>query len=465
MFICYSKHIILGDIMKSHNEFLSKLNDYLKNEELHVNAFVLKEKAKIIYEAYRPPYKKDEIYLQYSISKLLTSIITGISIDRGFFSLEDCAISFFPEKVPQNISENLKSLTIHHLLSMTSGIEEGDYYKIYPYTDWVQKFLALDFPYHPGSVYQYSSHVSHVLSAIIHKTTGLQMSEFAAQNLFEPMGIDKYQFETWKDGETIGGMGISISTRSLSKIGEMLLGRGKYNGKRILSESYIKKMTTNYATGNKYGYAVHLEDDGSYYHAGSFGQLVYAIPEQSIVITVNAAANIHKQLIGFIQNSAVKAHTSKFFVGNKDFKSLLPKQQPYIGKDFTLKSLTDKNPHTIENIELICYDDKIIMKLSGAYNKETERLYSLDGHIYSEMEFVKDTSITMQQAASSAYWEAEDVLILQTIYTQTPYCEKYIFSLKGNPTLEYALNPSLGRLSPLTPENFITSIHIQEQTP
>ena len=103
--------------MNNTDIFLLKLSDYLKQDELHVNAFVLKANGEIKHEAYRQPYKKDEIYLQYSVCKLLTSIITGIAIDKGCFSLNDSVISFFPDKAPAIVSDNLNKMKIHHQVS------------------------------------------------------------------------------------------------------------------------------------------------------------------------------------------------------------------------------------------------------------------------------------------------------------------------------------------------------------
>ncbi len=445
--------------MNSTDIFLLKLNDYLKREELHVNAFVLKENGEIKHEEYRQPYKKGEIYLQYSVCKLLTSIITGIAIDKGYFFLNDSVISFFPDKAPAIVSDNLNKMKIHHLLSMTTGRTEIDYYDIYPHSDWVEAFLALDVPSPPGSVYQYSSHVSHVLSAIIHKTTGIVMSEFAADNLFKPMGIDKYEFETWKDGETVGGMGISISTISLSKIGEMLLNRGQYKGRRILSEDFFEKMTTNYAKDEKYGYAIHIADDGSFYHPGGFGQLIYIIPELNIVIAVNSAAQVHRQIIEFIQNNVSVNDNSDYAVTNNNLKSLLLENKTPANNDFSYKFSTGNNPHNIETIHLSHNSGRIKMKLIGIEGREIERYYPFEVPLYWKTEFVKDTCCSIQEAVSSAYWEDDNTLILQTIYPQTPYCERYIFNLGKKSTLQYMLNPTLGPLSPLTPMNFKTAIY------
>ena len=63
-------------------------------------------------------------------------------------------------------------------------------------------------------------------------------AEFAAKELFAPLGMED---SSWP-GEQIGGNMIS-SVRDMAKMGELILQRGRYDGRQILDEEYVYRMT------------------------------------------------------------------------------------------------------------------------------------------------------------------------------------------------------------------------------
>ena len=119
-------------------ELLRRLESHPKCD---VSTLILLKSGTPVCGFFRDPYKNGTIRLLYSLTKTFTAITAGIAVDHGYFSLGNSAISFFPDKVPDVISENLRNMTVHHLLSMTTGRETPDYNEIYPNQDWVKAFL------------------------------------------------------------------------------------------------------------------------------------------------------------------------------------------------------------------------------------------------------------------------------------------------------------------------------------
>lgn len=112
---------------------------------------------------------------------------------------------YFPELVKAN-DPRKKEITIEHLLTMTSGLQLGNFQVA---KNWVKSILEQPIIQKPGEIFQYNSGVSHLLSAIIHKISGVPTAIFADENLFSPIGIKKYLWV--KDLQGIHGGGFSMS--------------------------------------------------------------------------------------------------------------------------------------------------------------------------------------------------------------------------------------------------------------
>ena len=124
----------------------------------------------------------------FSFSKSLTSTAIGFARQEGILSLEEKLVDIFPDKLPENPSENLKKAEIRHLLMMGCGHETeipnlglGD-------PDWIKSFLTHPFVYEPGTHFLYNTAGTNLLSAILTRKTGQTLTEFLRPRLMEPWG-------------------------------------------------------------------------------------------------------------------------------------------------------------------------------------------------------------------------------------------------------------------------------------
>ena len=94
---------------------------------------------------------------------------------RGLLSVDDMVLSFFPEKTPNNVSEQIAKMRVHHLLSMSTGhledtleraIEGGK-------GDWIAGFLSVPPDQEPGTIFAYNNGATFMLSAILQHQTGM----------------------------------------------------------------------------------------------------------------------------------------------------------------------------------------------------------------------------------------------------------------------------------------------------
>lgn len=206
-----------------------------------------------------------------SVTKSVISILIGIAIDKGFLKGVTQPISdFFPD-----MKEEKKGITIEHLLTMSPGLDWPEFstwggraMPMMNNKDWVKFILERKMIEKPGENMYYNSGASHLLSAILQMATGQKVTEFAEKYLFHPLGIKEYDWYSDSKGIVIGGFGLSLKSEDMLKIGKLMLQGGYWEGRTILSESWIGTSTSPkflpYFKFGSYGYHWWvLEDENS----------------------------------------------------------------------------------------------------------------------------------------------------------------------------------------------------------
>ena len=286
------------EIFTDKNLNLHAVNEFFENNlkiknEIHCIKIIKDGKTAL---AFAPnPYSLDDKREVYSMSKGFAATAVGIACDMGIMSDEERIVDIFPDKCPEKISDNLSEMKVKHLLSMNTGTEGCVMGNMWSSDDCVKAFLASDFKYKPGTHFSYNTGATCMLSAIIEKKTGETIFDFASEHLFFPLGIKMSKWNSVADGTTEGGIGLHISCNDAAKIGELYLNNGVYNGKRILSEEWVKKASSpisdNSSNGSPdwcagYGYQLWMNADGGYRADGAYGQLCIILPEKDIVAAV-----------------------------------------------------------------------------------------------------------------------------------------------------------------------------------
>lgn len=305
-----------------------KIKQIVCEEYSNTLGIVAYKNNKKVYEEYFNGANKDESVHTFSIAKSVVSILIGIAIDKGYIkSVNQKVLDFFPEYKLKRNQEQLKDLTIEHFLTMQVPYK----YKYEPYTkvftskNWEEKILELiGGKEQIGENFHYSTVGIQVLSNIITIATGMSLKEFAQKNLFDYLDISNVpdiemhdkesQAEFYKSrnvrgwvkdpsGYYVTGWGLSLTTDEFARIGLLCLNNGMYNGKRIVSEKYIKEMTQE--REKNYGYLWWIYNKNKTikiirkeYNTGKFdsycangvgGSLVAVIPEDNIVICMTCS--------------------------------------------------------------------------------------------------------------------------------------------------------------------------------
>ncbi|MDO4972061.1 MAG: serine hydrolase [Bacteroidales bacterium] len=278
--------------------FFDSLMSIPQTEMHHV--MVLRH-GKVIGELHPKPFHANDPHTLYSESKTFTAIAVGLCVDDKLLKVTDRVVSFFPDKLPEKISDNLAKMTLRDLLTMETGIKPDWNFRSNT-KDWVRKYLSLPVSDAPGTKYQYDSMCTFLLSAIVQRVTGKTMMQLLNQRVFGPMGIKDAEWEQSPDGINTGGWGLRLSAESQAKVGQLLLQKGMWNGKQLVSKKWVEeassrqvqpyeKGTAAHTKSPGYGYQIWMaERPGSFRADGALGQYVVVIPDKDMVVLINGVS-------------------------------------------------------------------------------------------------------------------------------------------------------------------------------
>lgn len=266
-------------------------------------------------------WNRDMLHCIHSDTKSITSLCIGIAIDKGYIkSVNQSIFDYLPDYQHLKTKEKEK-ITIENLLTMTSGLKwkewnvslssiENDQIGIWFWEDGpINYALGRDLVAEPGTRFNYSGGDIQILAEILKNATGMKLDEFSGKYLFEPMGINSYDWWLiFQTGEIQSAGGLKLTPRDMIKIGTMMLNNGVWNGNRIISEEWIEKCTSPYQ-GNS-GIKVPGEDLGKvgysytwwtkifsfkgrkidlYFALGWGGQKIIVIPDLDMVLVFTGA--------------------------------------------------------------------------------------------------------------------------------------------------------------------------------
>ncbi len=309
-----SNQLIENKFSPSLTKINSALTEYNKANPV-IHSFLIVKNGNLVLEKYFNGFSPDKLNDLKSATKSITSILIGIAIDKGLIKDENQKFfDLMPEYFDQTVDGKKKEITLKQILTMSAGFDwnnfGGKWRNGWDRSKEPNEFLIRKVPLknEPGKVWNYNSALSHLLSGLIKKYSGLPAGQagkstlsFAKHNLFEPLDIKNYRWQKAADGNEMGNSELFMSSRDLAKIGQLFLQNGFWNGKQIVSENWIHKSTQKYFDGfpqiGGYGYQWHTRNFGkynSYLAAGYGGQFLIVIPDLQLIVVNTSKWNVKR---------------------------------------------------------------------------------------------------------------------------------------------------------------------------
>jgi CubicO group peptidase (beta-lactamase class C family) len=270
-----------------------------KNLELH--SFLLLRRGTLLWEEYFRPNEANYLHVQYSVSKSFAATAIGLAQDEGLLNVEDKLSSFFPEHANLFESDDKKELNLHHLLIMGSGYENTEqevFSKNSLVGDLTKAALEVPLIHKPGEVFDYYSLGSYLFTSAFSQVVPEGIHSYLQRKLFKQLDINASVWNVDSMGIPFGGFGLFLTAYDMTKLGQLYLREGNWQGQQLLSKSFIKTATSkqisncnqdadkniNWRSG--YGYQFWINSFGGYRGDGMKGQFIVVLPEQELVIVM-----------------------------------------------------------------------------------------------------------------------------------------------------------------------------------
>lgn len=271
-----------------------------------IRSILVARNNKLVLEAYFNGWSRNRKQDLRSATKSFTSALVGIALDKGLIkSVDQKVISFFPEYESfSNWDARKEEMTIRDFLRMRTGLScndwnpqsQGNEEKMYNTNDWIKFVLDLPVSTTPGEVYSYCTGAPVTLGALVSNASGKSIPEFAAENLFSPLGITDYAWEFMPNGRTDTGGHLHLRPRDMLKFGLLYLNDGQWNGAQIVSSSWVEASTRPDGDvpgrpNMQYGYlwwhttgTVNEKTVEAYFANGNGGQLIFIFKDINMVV-------------------------------------------------------------------------------------------------------------------------------------------------------------------------------------
>ena len=303
--IVWSEPIDLSlEWVTNENLFFAEELESVIEEEIsdlyNILGIIVIYKGQVVSEHYYNNSYEGDVFNIWSVTKSYISTLVGQAVDMGMmYDPDSLAYHFFPEYG----IEHLQNITLHNLLSMTSGYGES-----WPYLNQTtEDLLSMDHGY-PGWFY-YNNSACHLNAHALYYGAEMSPKEFAINNLFPYLGINDPEWNEGYLGINDGSISLFLTLREMVKLGQLYLQDGYSGNEQILSSEWIDratsyKVSTGYPGIPGYGYLWWLPgNDDSYVAIGFGGQYILVIPELDLVIGTHSTdwgpANIsqHQEIL------------------------------------------------------------------------------------------------------------------------------------------------------------------------
>jgi CubicO group peptidase (beta-lactamase class C family) len=255
----------------------------------------------------KKPLRDDTLFRIYSMTKPITSIAVMMLHEQGKFLLSDPVSKFIPafknSKVYNGMSKTgikvvpaERDITIHHLLTHTSGLaydftaeppldviykqaelHDAIFYSHLSLSEMIERAAQIPLHFHPGTRWQYSI-ATDVLGYLIEVVSGMPLPDFFEERIFKPLGMMETDFfvppeklarlatmyKLTEDGQQImldkpenspfiqpnrnirGGAGLVSTIGDYLRFVQMMYNGGQLDGAHLLSRKTIELMARNH---------------------------------------------------------------------------------------------------------------------------------------------------------------------------------------------------------------------------
>jgi CubicO group peptidase (beta-lactamase class C family) len=210
-----------------------------------------------------------------SVSKMLATVATMILVDREKISLDE-PVTTYIKNFSMPLDQRYRDITVRMLLNHSSGLPGNDMrgaVTTVPFAGYAAQMMdGLKYQrlkHDPGTISEYNNDGFTMIENLVKAVTGQNYADFVRENILGPLGMDssRYQTEPLPEGtyarsytgdtkltlysfNVYGSGGLFSTPEELSRLAVMLINKGVYNSRRILSEKAVTAMAQDQRLGS-----------------------------------------------------------------------------------------------------------------------------------------------------------------------------------------------------------------------
>lgn len=279
-----------------------EFEDSIKKSNL-THMILIVHKGELVAEAYGNDHDSHTKHTSWSMGKSIIASLIGLEVDKGNLSLQQTGI--YP-----SWTDGRSSISLTHMLQATNGLDWVEEYvgvsdatnMLFLKPDAAQVAASKPLKNEPGSVFYYSSGTTNILSRFLRSHLGEETyQQMPYADFFYQIGMHNTVMEKDASGTFVGSSFIFAPGRDWARLGLLMLNKGKWEGKQILSEEWTNFVTTpsKAAPQGEYGAQWWLNagspdnpenklfpklPNDAFYAGGFEGQWVLVIPSEELVI-------------------------------------------------------------------------------------------------------------------------------------------------------------------------------------
>jgi CubicO group peptidase (beta-lactamase class C family) len=260
--------------------------------------------GQIVTERYAPGFDKNTVMLGWSMSKSLGATLVGLLVNQGKLKVDA------PAPVPEWKGTKKEKITLKHLLQQTSGLDFDEDYEspseatnmLYKHGDMAAFTAELPLKHEPGTVFNYSSGNSNLLSRIVRHTVKPEdYPAFPYHELFYKINAYSFLLEPDASGTYIGSSYSYATARDFARFGLLYYNRGVWNGEQVLPADWVKDASAPPEANKQKNYGYQFWMNGftekdltqprypdvpqdMFFANGYGGQHIFIIPSKKLVV-------------------------------------------------------------------------------------------------------------------------------------------------------------------------------------
>ena len=279
---------------------VAELIEVFNRRTMPMHSVLMMKGDKLFAEYYWAPFDKDFCHRMYSETKSYTSVAIGLLEEEGKVELDRPMCEYFPEKIDTALPEMLRKQTVKEMLTMTTVGECAWWFgesfedRTYMYFNHNRKEGGRA----AGTIWEYDSAGSQVLSNLVEKLSGMTTFEYLNEKIFKHLGTFKTatMLKT-RNGDTWGDSALVCTPRDMMSFARFVMNYGTWEGKRLMNENYLRTATSKlvdtiefeypvYKHG--YGYQIWRTEHNGFAFNGMGSQFTVCLPDEDLIFVCTA---------------------------------------------------------------------------------------------------------------------------------------------------------------------------------